>query len=145
MSTKFAFRAGIHISGLLIILLIVSLAIGVNFFEKSNFDIIILICILLIILGHINNFFTHYIVSEKGLELKSIIKRTNIQWNEIECIMEQPAGKFVTLSIGVFSSTKRISITPWTKDYKNLLQLVIEKCKTNEKIKVDPRICDIIK
>jgi hypothetical protein len=50
---------------------------------------------------------TNYELHEDKLILKSLTMKIEIGFNDVECIMEQPAGKFVGLSIGIFCQAKQ--------------------------------------
>lgn len=142
---RFRFKLYIHVFNMLSILFNVLLFILFNKIEQQNANYILILFALIAGLNFINNLFSVYIINEKSLILKSLVKRTEINWDEIECVFEQPAGKFVKLSFGVTAKNKKISITPWTKDYKMLLELVVNEVCKGENTKIDPRVLDVIR
>lgn len=145
MNERYKFQFNVHVVGLSIVIAIVVITVMVNHFTKSSpFDVIFIICIFTSIFGVINNLFTYYSIEERGIRLKSIIRCIDLDWKEINCIKQQPAGKYVSISIGLFGRDKKISITPWTKNYKELLRLIVNVCRENDNITIDPTIYKII-
>ena len=142
---KFRLRLYIHIFNTASILLNVLLYILFNKIEQQNANYFLLLLALLAAFNFINNLVAEYALDEKSIILKSLIKKTELNWDEIECIMKQPAGKFVKESIGIFTKDKKISITPWTKGYKLLLRLVVEEVNKRKSVKVDPKVLEIIR
>lgn len=84
-------------------------------------------------------------VDNKTLILKSLLKKISLNLKDVEHIIKQPAGKFVGTSIVVLTKYDKITITALTKNYKDLLKLVINNCKEQSNVKIDQKVNSIIK
>ncbi|WP_238918006.1 hypothetical protein [Clostridium sp. YIM B02555] len=145
MNKRYKFKLSVHIVGLSVVIFEVLLVfLDIRFTKKSILDSILIICILLSFFGVIANLFTYYSIRETGIRLKSMIRCIDIYWVDVYKVEEQPAGRFVKFSVGIFAENKKISITPWTKNYKELLKLVVNECEKNKEIRIDPMIYNVI-
>ncbi|AQR94255.1 hypothetical protein [Clostridium saccharoperbutylacetonicum] len=145
MNKRYKFKLSVHIIGLSIIIFEALLVfVDIRFTKKNILDYILIICILSSFIGVIVNLFTYYDIRKTGIRLKSMIRCIDIYWVDVYKVEEQPAGRFVKFSVGIFAKNKKISITPWTKNYKELLKLVVNECEKNKEVRIDSMIYSII-
>ena len=141
---KYKFTVYVYLLNILIIILGI-----LSYFDKyrglSHIDIIPIFIIGFALFNQVNiQFFSYTSVSDKCIIQKSLIRKIIIPWNEITYIVKQPSNIIVRTSVGVIYNKKKMNITPWIKDYKELLRLIIAKCDSNNSIKIDPKVLEII-
>lgn len=142
---KYKFKPIIHVFNLFGIVLSLSMFIIIRTLFEANFlDYLLIFCAIFAMYNLINFLFSRYIINEHSLTLKTLLKDVSINWKEIDSIVWQHAGKLVKTSIGMCAKDKRISITAWTKDYVELIQLIVDKCVENDKVKIDSRIFEFL-
>jgi len=142
---KYRFTVYVYLFNALIIILGILLYLD-KYIGLSHIDIIPIFIVGFSLFNQINiQFFSYTLVCEDCLTQKSLIRKITIHWDEIEYIVKQPPNILVRTSIGVFGNKKKINITPWTKDYKDLLRIIVEKSNSNSSIKIDPLVLEKIK
>lgn len=101
--------------------------------------------ILLIILIFANAIliFTKYGIDDTQLVYNEAFFTKTLTWDEIEFIQIQPSG-YLKLSVAVLGESKKISINSAVNNYEELLRKIIERCRTNNKTKIEVRIFDIL-
>jgi hypothetical protein len=141
---KFGFTIYVHLFNVFIIIL-GALSYFERFLGLSHIDIIPIFIVVFAAFNQINILFACSIVYEDSLTQKSLIRKVTIPWNDIRYIKIQPSNILVRTSIGIFGSNKKINITSWTKNYKELLRLIIAKSNSNSSIKIDPLVLEKLK
>jgi len=123
--------------------------------------------VVITILIYINCLSIRYIADEEGLRGWSFIypKKEPIKWNEITHIEMWPREntswlfKFLPVRIfwrivfghtfdiraeGQYKKTKEIFVISGMRNYKELLRMVIDKCKDNSDILIDTKVLEIV-
>lgn len=93
----------------------------------------------------VNIFFISSVTDNEGLTQRALVSKKHIPWKDINYVVEQPAGKLIKTSVGIYGNNKTINITNWTNNYKGLLRIIVDNSKNNSGIKVDPVVYEIIK
>ncbi|TYQ15347.1 UNVERIFIED_CONTAM: hypothetical protein Cloal_1788 [Acetivibrio alkalicellulosi] len=139
----FKYKKYIHILNFISIIFNLLLFILVRLLGGSNLDIILILAAIIALFGFVNALYSKYIIDDEGIRRKTIFGQNIIKWSKISRVYSQPAGKLVKVSV-VICSDKNIIINAWIKDYKKLLQEIINKC-SSKKIQVDTKVCEICK
>ena len=146
MKERYKYKYSMHILGLGFVSFNAVVMVSTNCIFKIDVlsNVLFIACILTSLFGVIINLSTYYCIREEGLRLKCITKCIDLDWKEINCIKQQPAGKLFSLSIGVFGREKKISITAWSKNYKELLRGIVKICEESDNVRIDPIVYEII-
>ncbi|QHI73457.1 hypothetical protein [Aminipila terrae] len=147
---RFIFKRKIHIANVMSVLIILSIFFIINMIDNRPENYILILFVSIAAFNLINSFFACYEVNNERLVLKSLTKKISIDLTDIQCIVEQPAGKLVGRSIGVLAKDnhRKILITAWTKNYEELIDVVVKKyidMKHDNIDNVDVRVLELIK
>lgn len=110
---------------------------------KLGFETVVAIPIALTFLAgfnFVNMVFTKYIIDCNSIVYKTLISRTEIEWNDADCILELPAGSVEKVSVGLISKQKRIVITALVNNYRELVLMMVNEVEKREVIEMDPRV-----
>ena len=161
MNKKFVYGIATNIKVFLLCLIVVAFCVGLSFLpaspksllQKKVLDVIMLIIFApMAMCGFFVNISTYYIADKEGLHGYSIIykKGQHIKWSEVDVIGERPkvgmwkVWNLLFYSVTVFTPSSRIIITSGIKNYKELLQVVIDNCKENPNLIITPHILEVI-
>jgi hypothetical protein len=102
-----------------------------------------ILCCPLIILQCFNivnaMFFIRTSVDDKGIgNIKNFI-----EWDEIDCVYTNDGSYIYKHWVTIRSGSKKINVTSWFKDYKELIKIVVDECKKRN-IKVELMVEKII-
>lgn len=105
------------------------------------------------IVGFIDSIKTKIIVEEKRLIYKQSFRTRTVFWKDIKAITYQKGMKDFQITIwlltaedmAVFKPLRTIGIKYLIKDYKELVKLIVEKCKNNPRIIIEQQVLDMIK
>lgn len=137
----FKFRWCCYISYLIPILLTIVL---ILLFRDWFYTALFLIGIIVVIIGFIEDVTNRIIFDNTMIQEKSLFIKKSINLNDIEKVILLPNSKGKKILIGINSQDNCIIVTSWYRNYKLLLRLIVEYCKTKETIKIDPKVLDII-
>ncbi len=114
---------------------------------KAN-NILVLICIaalLLTIYGIICTPFTYCAIDGNKFVSKTIGFSQFIYLHEVKSLVIHQSSSLLSKSIIVYDETKKINITPWLKDYRELVSRIVDSTKDNHGILIDPVVLKILR
>ena len=146
--------------------LIICLLIVVSFItrwgEPTSWWISPQVWIIITIFIYINFLTIRYTADEKSLRIKSLlmmlIKNEPIKWREVTHIEQFPGANATWLHKGIVrivwrmtfghtvivrannDKSREIFVMSGLRNYKELMQIIIDKCKENPNITIDPRV-----
>ncbi|PAB59186.1 hypothetical protein [Anaeromicrobium sediminis] len=105
--------------------------------------LVILFCVG--IYGIIDEFLVTYIIEIDGLTKKSLFKREKLLWNQIKYVRICPSLAKYRTFIQIKSSPYEngIIIDSWVKNYKQLLQQVLDKLD-KDKVEIDEKVIGLL-
>jgi hypothetical protein len=105
--------------------------------------IIYTLCVICACITLIGSFFTYDEVNEEGLLQKYLFFRSEIYWDSIDKVMLNQKFLLFKYSISIYGNGKKINLTNWTKDSKELIKIIVDECKKRD-IKVELMVEKII-
>ena len=141
---KYRLGYQIYLFALVIFLLLLPISLSPKFegiWYVFCVPLIILNCIFLI--NAI--FFTYKSIDDRGILLKNLFSNNFIEWGEISGVYDKreiyTAKSYIIkylfkYMVSIHGKYKKIMITNWTKDSKELIKIVIDECKKRD-IEVD--------
>ncbi|QHI73455.1 YdbT family protein [Aminipila terrae] len=147
---KYYYKIYIHLISALSFLLGIVFFILITDDNRRISDYFLLVISTIALFAFVDNILTFYEVNNERVVLKSLTRKISITFTEVQCIVEQPAGKLVGRSIGVFGKDnhRKILITAWTRNYEELVGVVVKKyieMKHDNIDNVDVRVLELVK
>jgi len=134
---KFKFGIRVYIINFILIFLIFGAFETIKSSLNVVFQVLLLVALVLELISPINLFFSCTIIDYIGITQRSLFKKKHISWDKVTNVVQQPANILSRISLGVYGTNIKISITSLTKDYKELIELILAKCKQNDKTQID--------
>jgi hypothetical protein len=120
-----------YISELSVVLFDIALIIV---FNSVLLTIILASLILIVLCSIINKLSTRYKLDDSKLTKKTLFKEEVLMhWDEVNVIANLAYRKN---SVGVYTNSKKFIINSMIENYKQMIEIVIEKCKSNNDIKI---------
>lgn len=114
-------------------------------FNNNPLDVILVVVPLLAVFNFIYSFNLRHVINEKGIVYKTIMSTTSLDWIDVEYIYKEPPSKLVKESIAIYGCNKKITVSNWTKNYKELLKIAIKESKKhNENVRINEDVFRII-
>lgn len=116
----------------------------ISFFKGVLSTTLLSLCIAVATLGLIDTVTTN-LVYQKDILLKTgLFKRETIKLDEVRRIELLPNSKGKKVFVGIYTDEKKIFVTFWYREYKTLLRLILEYCKTRPGVEIDPKLLETV-
>jgi hypothetical protein len=88
-------------------------------------------------------FFCYTIVDNEGIKQYTLTKKNQISWSKTNFVGLNIKFVLFKYSVAVCGNGKKINLTNWIKDSKELIKIIVDECKKRD-IKIDPMVEKII-
>lgn len=130
---KFKAKMIIKIGCLLLLVIGFDYLINAIKLKADLINIIILTVLLLVVIyGTISVFYVHVTIDKQSMYRKILFKKRKIMFNDVKSIKQrEDLTSFQLFKAIVHSANEEIEISPVYANYKELLQLIIDRCDEN--------------
>lgn len=97
----------------------------------------------LTLFGLFNCLYTKYVIDDKNLLQKTLLKTRVIKLDSVEQVYRLSNSK--RDKIVIYGSGTTIYINYWISDYKQLLQILVDRCIENEFASIDKNVIELLR
>ncbi|WP_432664635.1 hypothetical protein R9X47_00155 [Wukongibacter baidiensis] len=85
----------------------------------------------------IDTMYTTFIVDEKGIMKKTLLKEKKVFWRDVKRIVKSPTSQEKKVSIYIFTNNETCQIPYWIEGYKELISTILKECSKSSDIFID--------